>query len=167
MKYSIPPSDIATAVESRSASTVQSRNESSGAGPGKGPPGRKSFNVSRAWNFPAGHADSFISRRYLRSRVQVPVEISLSRLEGSPFDTGIGVVRDLSFSGLCLDDIFLSNGRLLAVYFGVELRPAMEPAGLPPISGRIVRTYTSGLPRFGIEFLRPEAGAEKRLRTAR
>jgi hypothetical protein len=123
--------------------------------------------VSRPWLFPAGHADTFISRRYLRFRVQIPVEVSLSRLDGSLFDSGTAVIRDLSFSGLCLDDVLLANGRLLAAYFEVELRPAMEPSGLAPIAGRILRIYTSGLPGFGIEFLHPEAGAEQRLRTLR
>jgi hypothetical protein len=167
MKLSAQPPDDPTVVEAGVPSVLKSRPEPLGPSPGNNASMRKSFNVSRAWQFPAAHADSFISRRFLRTRVQIPVELSLSRLDGSPFDAGIGVVRDLSFSGLCLSDIFLSNGRLLAAYFAVELRPAMEPSGLPLIGGRILRTHTSGLPCFGIEFLRPEVGAERRLRTAR
>jgi hypothetical protein len=161
-----PPGSLST-VATAFEPTLKSRDESSGIRPGKFASIRKSINFSRPWKFPAGHADTFINRRYMRSRVQIPVEVSLSRLDGSPFDRGTGVVRNLSFSGLCLDDVFLANGRLLAAYFEVELRPAMEPPGLAPIAGRILRTYTPGLPGFGIEFLHPEAGAEKRLRTMR
>jgi hypothetical protein len=167
MKTIFQPPALASTVETAVEPILRSRNESLGISPGNGASTRKSINLSRLWKFPAGHGDTFISRRYLRSRVQVPVEVSLSRLDGSPFDTGTGVVRNLSFSGLCLDDVFLSNGRFLAACFGVELRPAMEPSGLKPIAGRILRTYTSGFPCFGIEFLHPEAGAEKRLRTLR
>ena len=167
MKASFAPPGLVSSVETAFEPTLKSRNESPGISPGKFASSRKSINLSRPWQFPAGHADTFISRRYLRSRVQIPVEVSLSRLDGSPFDRGTAVVRNLSFSGLCLDDVFLANGQLLAAYFEVELRPAMEPSGLAPIAGHILRIYTSGLPGFGIEFLHPEAGAERRLRTMR
>jgi hypothetical protein len=167
MKTSIQPPDIASAVETAFETIPRARDQSSGSSPGTGASIRKTINLSRPWNFPAAHADSFISRRYFRSDVQVPVEVFLSRLDGSPFDKGTGVIRNLSFSGLCLDDVFLSHGRILAAYFEVQLRPVMEPSGLATIAGRILRTSTSGLPCFGIEFTHPEAGAERRLHTLR
>jgi hypothetical protein len=124
---------------------------------------RRTLNLARPWKFPAGHADSFLCRRHSRSIVQVPVEVSLFRGDGSPYDKGTGVIRDLSYSGLCLGDVFLARGRLLATYFGVELRRALKPPGVPCIQGRILHAYSSGFPGFGIEFLFPGSGAEEEL----
>jgi len=154
------PSPAVAMIETQVAPILRSGDPSSAHGLGRDLSNRKSFNVCRPWNFPAARVDSFIRRRYLRARVQVPVEVSLSRLDGSLYDMGTGVVRDVSYSGLCLDHVILSNGHLLAAYFAVELRPTTGPTGSSPIAGRILHTYTSELPCFGIEFLHPEAGAE-------
>jgi hypothetical protein len=137
------------------------------ADPEAGLPGRDrsgSTNLARPWRFPAGHADSILCRRHSRSFVQVPVEITLARPDGSLYDKGTAVIRDLSYSGLRLGDVFLARGAFLAPYFGVELRPALEPPGGDTIPGRILRTPSSEFHGFGIEFLFPESGAEERLR---
>jgi len=165
MKNISPPHALELEDETEAAPTLRKRRWSPGIVPGKGLSIPKSFDLSRPWHFPAAHADFFIRRRFLRARVQVPVEVSLSRADGSPFDAGTGVVRDLSYSGLCIDRISLPHGLLLAARFGIELRSPMEPSESPPIAGRILRTHTSGLPCFGIEFLHPEAGAEGRLQS--
>jgi len=136
------------------------------ADPEAGLPGRDrsdSTNLARPWQFPAGHADSILCRRHSRSFVQVPVEITLACPDGSLYDRGTAVIRDLSYSGLRLGDVFLPRGTFLAPYFGVELRPALESPGGHGIAGRILRTHSSGFPGFGIEFLFPESNAEERL----
>jgi hypothetical protein len=125
------------------------------------------LNLARPWRFPAGHPDSILCRRHPRSSVQVPVEITLCRADGSPYDKGTGVIRDLSYTGARLGDVFLSRGRLLATCFQVELWPALESRGGRDIAGRILRTYSEGYPGFGIEFLFPAAGAQERLRRMR
>jgi hypothetical protein len=126
---------------------------------------RTTANLARPWQFLAGHADSILCRRHSRSRVQLPVEITLARHDGSLYDKGTGVIWNLSYSGLCLGNVSLAWGALLAPCFGVELRPALEPPGGDTIAGRILRTSSSGFPGFGIEFLFPESGAEERLRS--
>ncbi len=143
------------------------RSESSLSSGGAERPIRRPLNLARPWKFPAAHADAFLSRKHLRSDVRVPVDISLSREDGSFYDKGTGVVRDLSYSGLCLSDVSLENGRLLAASFEVELRPSQESPGRGSIRGRILRTYSSGMPAFGIEFLTPGSGAEERFRQGR
>lgn len=125
---------------------------------------RTTANLARPWQFPAGHADSILCRRHSRSCVQLPVEITLTRPDGSCFDEGTGVIRDLSYSGLHLGDVFLPRGGFLAPCFEIELRPALEPPGGRAVAGRILRTSSSGFPGFGIEFLFPGSGAEQRLR---
>lgn len=135
-----------------------------GPTPATGSSGGVSFNLARPWKFPAGHPDSVFCRRHSRSSVQVPVEISLYRPDGSSYDQGTGVVQDLSYSGLRLGDVFLARGRLLVTYFGVALRPALESHGGCDITGRILRTFSSGRPGFGIEFLAPDSGAQARFR---
>jgi len=125
------------------------------------------LNLARPWKFPAGHADSLRCRRHSRSSVQVPVQIALVRRDGSSYDQGTGVIRDLSYSGLRLDDVFLAQGRLLATYFAVGLRHALQSPVGDTISGRIIRTSSSGFPSFGVEFLFPDSGAEARLQERR
>jgi hypothetical protein len=127
-------------------------------------PPRGGFNLARPWRFPAGHPDVIHCRRHARVGVHVPVELSLFRSDGSLFDRGTGVIRDLSFSGARLGDVVLSQGRLLAMQFGVRFRPALESTGGPDIAGRILRTFSPGRPAFGIEFLAPTSGVEERLR---
>jgi hypothetical protein len=146
------------------ARLLKGRSEFPGLTPGTGATDRNAINLARPWKFPAGRIDALPCRRYSRSIVEVPVEIRLSRPDGSSYDRGTGVIRDLSYSGLRLGDIFLVHGRLLAMYFGVELRPALEPPGRSLIAGRILRTFSLGFPGFGIEFLSPGSGAEARLR---
>jgi hypothetical protein len=143
---------------------LKGRSEFPGLTPGTRATFRNTINLARPWKFPAGRVDSIPCRRHSRSIVEVPVEIILSRPDGSPYDRGTGVIRDLSYSGLRLGDIFLVHGRLLAMYFGVELRPALESPGRCLIAGRILRTFSLGFPGFGIEFLAPGSGAEARLR---
>jgi hypothetical protein len=143
------------------------RREGSGSNPGTRSSNRSSFNLARPWKFPAGHVDSILCRRHSRSNVQVPVEITLYHPDGSSYDKGTGVIRDLSYSGLRLGDVFLTHGRLLAMHFGVELRPALDSHGGQNIAGRILRTFSSGFPGFGIEFLFPGTGAEERLRNGK
>jgi len=130
-------------------------------------PLRNSINLARPWAFPAAHADAFIARRHLRSGVQVPVEIALSSQDGSFHDRGSGVIRDLSHSGLCLGDVVLANGRFLAASCDIDLLPAGESPRRAPIRGRILRTHSSGIPAFGIEFFSPGSEAEERFRKAR
>lgn len=130
-------------------------------------PKETALNLARPWRFPAGDVESVLCRRHSRSSVQVPVEITLYRADGSPYDKGTGVIRDLSYTGARLGDVFLTKGRLLAAYFEVEMRPALEPRGGHDIAGRIVRIYSSGFPGFGIDFRFPEAGAQERLQKTR
>lgn len=122
------------------------------------------FSLARRWTFPAGHPDSILCRQHLRSPVQIPVEISLYRPDGSSYDQGSGVVQDLSYSGLRLGSVILPRGRLLAPCCSIGLRPAFEPPGGPDISVRLLRTFSAGVPAFGIEFTAPDSGAEERLR---
>ena len=121
------------------------------------------FSLARPWTFPAGHPDSFLNRRHTRTRVQIPVEISLYRPDGSSYDKGSGVIQDMSYSGLRLGDVVLAQGRLLARCFTIDLRPASEPPSGHDIAGRVLRAFSRGFPGFGIEFLFPEFGAERRL----
>jgi hypothetical protein len=130
-------------------------------------PGRSTLNLARPWRFPAGHADSIRCRRHPRSNVQVPVQIALYRQDGSSYDNGTGVLRDLSYSGLRLGYVFLTRGRLLATSFAIHLRHAFESLGDETIAGLILRAPSSGSPDFGIEFLFPDSGAEARLRERR
>lgn len=122
------------------------------------------FSLARPWNFPAGHADSLHRRRHSRIGVQVPVEISLVRPDGSLFDRGTGIIRNLSCSGVLLGDVLLSQGRLLVRSFSVELSASPRSSSVPKVVGRILRTFSLGIPGFGIEFLDPERGAEESLR---
>jgi len=124
-------------------------------------------NLARPWSFPAAHADSILCRRHPRSCVQVPVDITLVRPDGSAYDKGTGVIRDLSYSGVRLGDVVLTRGGFLAPYFGVELRPALESPGGHGIAGRILRNTSPGFSGFGIKFLFPESGVEERLRRMR
>src|SRR6185436_14736301 len=117
---------------------------------------RTTANLARPWQFPAGHANGILCRRHLRSRVQLPVEITLARHDGSVYDKGTGVIWDLSYSGLCLGHVSLAWGAFLAPCFGIELRPALESPGGHAVAGRILRTSSPGFPGFGIEFLFPE-----------
>jgi len=143
-------------------------SESLGSASAGRPPNRKPLNLARPWAFPAGHADSILCREHLRSPVQIPVEICLYRPDGSSYDKGSGVVQDLSYSGLRLGDVLLSQGRLLAPCCRIGLRPALEPTGgSPDISVRVLRTFSGGVPAFGIEFLAPGSGAADRLRKSR
>jgi hypothetical protein len=137
--------------------------DSSIPGPGGGRPHRGEVNLSRPWRFPAGHPDVILCRRHARRGVHVPIEISLLRSDGTLYDRGTGVIRDLSYSGARLGDVVLSRGRLLAMQFDVRLRPALESPGGPDIAGRILRTFSPGRPGFGIEFLVPTSGVEERL----
>jgi len=125
------------------------------------------LNLARPWKFPAGHADSIRCRRHSRASVELPVQFSLHRQDGSSYDQGSGVIQDLSYSGLRLGDVFLPRGRLLATSFVVHLRHAFESPVSATIAGRILRGSTSGVPDFGIEFLFPDSGAEARLRERR
>lgn len=123
--------------------------------PGAEPPMGSRLNLARPWKFPAAHADSIQRRRHPRTRVRVPIEFSLYRADGSFYDEGAGVIRDLSYSGASLDDVFLLQGALLALRFGVEQRIALESSGGVTIAGRILRVSPDG---FGIEFLLPGSG---------
>lgn len=130
-------------------------------------PGRlrpRRLNLARPWSFPAGRPDFIHCRRHARSSVCIRVELVLYHPDGTLFDRGSAVIRDLSFSGARLAEVSLPQGRLLATYFGIGLRPALGSFVGPDISGRILRTFTPGMPGFGIEFLDPGPGAEERLR---
>lgn len=135
--------------------------------PMAGPRIRNAPNLARPWKFPAGHADNILCRQHSRFAVNIPVAIVLYRQDGSPFDRGTGVIQDLSYTGLRLCDVSLAQGRLLATYFAVDLRLSGEAPGGQDIAGRILRTYTTGFPGFGIKFLFPGSGAAERLRSSR
>jgi hypothetical protein len=128
------------------------------------PRGGLVVNLARPWHFPSGHADAFIHRRHLRSVVRIPVSLRLCRQDGSCYDEGAGVVQDISFSGLRLSEVQAPLGRLLATCRTVEFRNALAAPGDDAVPGSILRTYSSGLPGFGVEFRFPEAGAEVKLR---
>ena len=160
MRIANPPFHAESTADAEAALSLRQRTE----GPNPRISKHTPLNLARPWTFPAGHADSIHCRLHSRASVQVPVEISLYRPDGSAYDRGTGIIRDLSYSGLRLGDVFLAQGRLLAMYFGVELRPALKAPDGETVSGRILRTYTSGFPGFGIEFLFPSLGAAKRLR---
>jgi len=158
------PLPFASTAEAEVATRLRDPGEASTLAPGSSIAEPRSLNLARPWKFPSGHADSIRCRRHSRSSVQVPVQIALCRQDGSPYDKGTGVIRDLSYSGLRLGDVFLVQGRLLAPYFAIELRHALESPVGGTIAGRILRTDSSELPGFGIEFLFPGSGAEARLR---
>jgi hypothetical protein len=116
---------------------------------------------------PSGPEESAFCRRHPRFPVQIRVEISLVRPDGTSYDRGTGVVRDLSRSGLLLTEVTLGQGSFLASSFGIRLRPEGESPCGPEIAGRIRRASTSGNSAFGIEFLAPQSGTEERLRQGR
>ena len=113
------------------------------------------FGLARPWKFPAGHADSLQCRRHLRLGSHIPVKITLVRPDGCPYDTGTGVILNLSCSGAFLGNVLLSRGRLLAGCFPVELRPSPGATGDQAIVGRILRIFSPGFPGIGLEFLFP------------
>jgi hypothetical protein len=62
-----------------------------------------------------------------------------------------------------LGDVVLSRGRLLVRCFKVELRPLSSFSSEQGVVGRILRTFSLGVPGFGIEFLDPEHEPGERL----
>ncbi len=127
---------------------------------------RKVFKVAREMGYDFNRIKFRHFRRHPRKPVSIAAEFAIYKKDGSLYDRGRAVIRDLSLCGACVEDIDLSQGHLPLEPFSVGLKPEEKLMENVEISGRIVRIHVDGVGSFGIEFQKVDPAVQRKLRKA-
>ena len=80
------------------------------------------------------------------------------------FDQGTATIRDLSQGGARITDLTLSQGKLPAAAFSIELRPRTKSLESTEMKGRLVRFEAPPSFGFGVTFTEMDSVAQRKLR---
>ena len=125
---------------------------------------RKVFKTAKDLGYDFGRLKYQHRRRHHRHEVAIGAELAIYQKDGSVFDQGVATIRDISLCGARINDITLPRAAFPVDPFTVGLRPMQKPADGIELRGRVVRLHQNGSLGFGIDFMKPEPAAEKKLR---
>jgi hypothetical protein len=126
---------------------------------------RKVFKVARELGYDFNKLKFSHRRSHPRKEVSVPLEFSVYRRDGTLFDRGRAVMKNVSLSGSLLTGIVLPERKLPAEPYTVGIRLLEGPLKGLEILGEPVRFVTSdGALSLGIRFLHTEVAKAQRLR---
>lgn len=124
---------------------------------------RKVFKVAKDLGYDFNRIKFHHRRRHPRLPVEVEAEICFYKRDGSVYDRGVAVIRDLSLSGAKVGDVKLPLGTIPVEPFTVALRPLVKPLEEVYLPGSVVRLEANGGMNFGICFGKVEGSGLKRL----
>ncbi len=125
---------------------------------------RKVFKAARDLGYDFGKLKYQHRRRHLRHEVAIGAEIAIYQKDGSVYDQGVATIRDISLCGARINDLTLPRATFPVEAFTVGLRPMQKPADDIELKGKVVRLHQNGSLGFGIDFMKPEPVAERKLR---
>ena len=125
---------------------------------------RKVFRIAKDLGYDFGRLKYAHRRRFPRKELSLSVELSVYHKDGSLFDQGVAVVRDISLGGARICDVALPTGSIPVTPFTVGIRPMQKPVDDIEIQGHIVRLNVNGSASFGVQFGKLDVAVEKKLR---
>lgn len=122
------------------------------------------FKTARAMGYDFGKLKFTHRRKYPRAEVSIGAEFLVYGKDGALYDQGVATVRDLSLGGARVSDVALPQGTFPTEPFTIVMRLMQKPLEDVEVTGRVVRLHQNGVLAFGIEFLKVDAGLQKRIR---
>lgn len=125
---------------------------------------KKVFRLAREMGYDFSRLKFTHRRKHPRIECSIGAEFLVYSRDGSVYDQGVATIRDLSLGGARVTDVALPQGTLPTEPFTVGLKPMQKPLEELELTGRVVRLFTNGAVQYGIEFVRVDATAQKKLR---
>jgi len=122
---------------------------------------RQVFQIARELGYDVGRLKHTHVRVTPRRAVKLPADLALYLGDGSLFDRGRALVREVSFTGALLSEVSLARGVLPASPFRVVLR-IKKGEGID-LTGRVVRLLHGAELDLGVKFLDLEPAAQAAL----
>lgn len=123
---------------------------------------RNVFRVARELGYDLGRLKHTHRRRHPRKMVEVAVEMTIYRTDGTIFSSGQATLKEVSLSGAILSAMVLSHPGAPIAPHTIGIRPLSGEMKDIEVRGRLVRFYhgDGGL-ALAIEFLTTESAARK------
>ena len=126
---------------------------------------RKVFKVAREMGYDLGRVKYRHGRREPRKELSMPLEISIYRIDGTLYDRGSAMARNVSLSGALLSAMVLPHQNLPLIPHTIGIRLLDGPFKDVEIMGRSVR-ISGGREdlNLAVEFLETQDAKIKQLR---
>jgi transcriptional regulator with XRE-family HTH domain len=126
---------------------------------------RQVFKIARELGYDFSRLKYQHRRPHPRKEMAVPLELYIYKADGSLFDKGSALVKDISLSGAMLTGVMLPQQSIPLRPHTIGLRLLEGPLKDVEIIGRPVRlTHSGNEINLAIEFIRTEELSLKRLR---